>query len=600
MCGIIGFYGRQCLSLDTQYLSLLKHRGPDDAKVIHGENFSFGHSRLSILGLNDGDQPIQDSIGNVLVYNGEIYNCHELQREFLQTNFRSDARILFELLKSQGHRILPRLRGMFAFAFFDRHSKRVLLARDPFGMKPLFYRFKDSVLFFSSELKAMQPLEIDWNNFEEFLYFSNPLPGQTLYRDIHELKPGEYLTCDGHRLDHARYFRLWKIIEHPFESTTTFSEAMENTLKSHILSDVPVGLLLSSGVDSSSLALAASKANVNLSTFTMAYADPEFDESLQARKLAEHLKLEYLLIPFGSDNLREELEEALAKMDQPFGDPSFLPTYQLSRAVSKITKVVLGGDGGDELFFGYPTFQAEAYHQKLPTFLRGLFYRLAGSLGRTSTSRVDLREKMLRFSWGQNLETLERHSRFMCSGMPSFYSQNFYESIDSKMKALLKEDGLNQLGPWSETFFYYFRLYLGNLILVKTDRASMANGLEVRCPFLDIDFIQSAFAYPDSGFPVLQAPKQKLRSYLKESIPSHLLNFQKKGFSTPLQKVLPVLENIVCDHHKLHLPSLEHLRATAPYWLYNILVFLYHHPEEQALETLNRAVHKHSYLESAI
>ena len=427
MCGIIGFFGRHCQDLDSRYLPLLKHRGPDDSQVVHGANFSFGHTRLSVLGLDDGDQPIQDSMGNVLVYNGEIYNCHELQKEFLQTNFRSDARILFELLKQHNHRILPRLRGMFAFAFLDGTTKKGLLARDPFGMKPLFFQFKDSVLFFSSEIKAMQPLSIEWDHFEDFLYFSNPLPGETLYRDIKELKPGEYLICNGLRVDPSRYFRLWDIIERPFYKSTAFSDAIKSTLEKHTLSDVPVGLLLSSGVDSSSLALAASKANVNLSTFTMAYADPEFDESLQARKLAEHLKLEYLLIPFGSDNLREELEEALAKMDQPFGDPSFLPTYQLSRAVSKITKVVLGGDGGDELFFGYPTFQAEAYHQKLPTFLRGLFYRLAGSLGRTSTSRVDLREKMLRFSWGQNLETLGRHSRFMCSGIPSFYSQNFYE-----------------------------------------------------------------------------------------------------------------------------------------------------------------------------
>jgi len=592
MCGIIGFFGSPCPELESRYLPLLQHRGPDASGVIHGKNFSFGHTRLSILGLSDGDQPVSDAEGNVLVYNGEIYNCHQLQKEFLPTNFRSDSRILFELLKTQGHRILPRLRGMFAFAYLQGNTNTLLLARDPFGMKPLYVHRSAGVLSFSSELKALGDMGLDWDGFEEYLYFSNPLPGSTLYRNTEEVKAGEYWSFNGKSLCRNRFFQLKEIFETKISAPSELSSALETSLRAHILSDVPVGLLLSGGMDSSSLALAANKTGVPLRAYNLAYEDPDFDESPIASRLADYLGMEMEVIPFSGQSLREELEEALAAMDQPFGDPSFLPTYQLSRSVAKKGKVVLGGDGGDEIFYGYPTFQAEAFLQNTPSFLLPLIYSLSSSMGRVSSARVDLREKMLRFSWGRNLTALQRHSRYMCSGFIGDLPDDFFPAIHKKMKCLLEEEGLGESNFWEPVFFYYFRIYLANLVLVKTDRASMANSLEVRCPFLDVDFIKEVFRYPGSGFPVFEKPKQTLRNYLKDSIPAHLLHFQKKGFSTPLQLILPILEQVLMDRHNLKFPRLHSLQKTAPYWLYNMLVFLYFHPEEQAMERLRLAARR--------
>ncbi|MBT3784350.1 asparagine synthase (glutamine-hydrolyzing) [bacterium] len=588
MCGIIGFFGRRCDELESLFLPLLKHRGPDESNVLHGDDYSFGHTRLSILGIEDGAQPITDSKGNVLVYNGEIYNCHDLQKEHLQTSFRSDAKILFELLKKLGERALPLLKGMFAFAFLKASSRSVILARDPFGMKPLFFSHQDGVLFFSSELKAMKPGEVEWESFYEYLYFSNPLPGRTLYKGIEEIKPAEYLIFSSGKLRRSRYSRLWQLLEHGEPNDLNLGKALERSLSSHLLSDVPVGLLLSGGMDSSSLALASSRSGTTLDSYCLGYSQSDFDESETAKGIADHLQMPFERVSFPQTDLHQEMEEVLLSMDQPFGDPSYLPTYLLTRSVAKNKKVVLGGDGGDEIFYGYPTFQAEAILMRLPKLVLSALYTAFSILGKTSSSRVDFREKILRFSWGRGLDPLSRHSRYMSSAPPGFFSPEFFETLPAKLEILLKEDGLNPEQPWSAVFFYYFRIYLANQVLVKTDRASMANSLEVRCPFLDVDFLKSTFRYPGSHFPLFERPKQALRDYLNSGFPTRLLRFEKKGFATPLGSVLPTLKDILEDRHGITLPSLDRLRIQAPYLLYNVLVFLYFHPEDRAIELLHK------------
>jgi asparagine synthase (glutamine-hydrolysing) len=586
MCGILGFFGSPCEEVETLLLELLHHRGPDDSAVIHNKFGSFGQTRLSILGLEEGVQPITDSLGNILVYNGEIYNCFELQKQFLKTSYGSDSRILFELLKEKGTHILSKLRGMFAFAFYDAQENSLLLSRDALGMKPLYYTRRNEGIFFSSELRPLKPLEPDFERVLEYLFWSRALPGRSLYKDVDEVLAGEWIRFKNGHQERGHFLTLEDILTAGEGKITDLETALAETTSAHLLSDVPVGLLLSGGLDSSSLALTLHLQGVkNLDCYSLGYDNPEFDESREAEALAKYLGFSFHRVPFPERNLKELLQEALGAMDQPFGDPSFIPTYVLTQAVSKEKKVVLGGDGGDEIFFGYAPFLVEGIFPRLGSVGQKLCLTLANFLGKPSRGRVDFAEKLLRFSWGKMGTVLERHSAYMASACPDLHPQKARQNSLLLAKNLaMTEVDLNQ--PWMAVLYFYFRLYLANLVLVKTDRASMANSLEVRCPYLDLDFIAKVFQPPGSGFPVTEKPKKGLRKFLKTHLPKRYLNFKKRGFSTPLQKVLPLMKEIITDKQGKDLGIRNEHFINHPYLMYNILVYLYFHPRESIEEFL--------------
>ncbi len=587
MCGILGVFGAPCDEIES-LISLLQHRGPDECGIIHNEMGSFGQTRLSILGLEEGSQPISDPQGNILVYNGEIYNCLELQKEFLKTDFRSDSRILFELLKKQGTSILKRLRGMFALGFYHSQDKSLILARDSFGMKPLYFTRRSQGILFSSELRPLKPLEPDFARVLEYLFWSRSLPGHSLYKDVDEVLPGEWVAFKGQREDREFFQTMEDILAVSTPKSHDFGTLLGETASAHLLSDVPVGLLLSGGMDSSGIALALHLQGVKtLDCYSLGFLDPEFDESREAEHLARTLGFSFYRVPFPEKNLKETLVEVLDKMDQPFGDPSFIPTYILTKAVSKEKKVVLGGDGGDEIFFGYPTFLVEGILPKLSPIGHRMLLSLAKTIGKPSRGRVGFFEKLLRFSWGKTGSVLERHSAYMASACPDLYPQAARQTSLNFAKTLAQKE-IDLEEPWMAVVYFYFRLYLANLVLVKTDRASMANSLEVRCPYLDLEFISKVFKTPGSGFPFTEKPKAKLRKFLGSHLPPANLNFKKRGFSTPLQTVLPLLKEIISDKQGKDPGIKDEWFSRHPYLSYNILVYLYFHPRESIEEFLRQ------------
>ena len=287
MCGIYGLLGSYEKERVHLYKDLLRHRGPDSSGVYFHKDFAYAHQRLEILGLSEGAQPIHGDGGFALVYNGEIYNCLELQKKYLQSNYRNDGLILFELLKLKGRGIIKELCGMFAFAFYHPHRKEHLLVRDTFGQKPLFFKqLSEEGLEFSSELKQLsQGHSVCRQSAYEFLFYSNPLPGHTLYEGIEELLPGSYLCFRDGEIEKGHYFSLSELFEpahkKPKQNRSEFERSLEQGVMRHLLSDVPVALLLSSGIDSSVLAtVLASLGKQDVHCYSLGFDDDEYDEEL--------------------------------------------------------------------------------------------------------------------------------------------------------------------------------------------------------------------------------------------------------------------------------------------------------------------------------
>jgi asparagine synthase (glutamine-hydrolysing) len=482
---------------------------------------------------------------------------------------------------------------MFAFAFRDANSQTLLLARDPFGMKPLFFQAGTDYLLFASECRALQGFSAftaDLQLINEYLFFGNALPGKTLYDGVFELLPGEYMVVDRNlSRTRGRYFFLGELLSEadgqnrfrPFEY-----QSLGATVIRHMHENIMPGICLSGGLDSGAIAAALREGGYSAAAFSMGFGQSGFDESAQAMKLAAEQGLECRRGSFPDDGqeLSELVAGALSAMDGPFGDPSFVPTCQLSRFVSDYSKVVLSGDGGDEIFYGYPTFAAEFILRRLPLFLRSLLYSAGQKLGRPSAGRVDFLEKIWRLSHGlrQN-ELISRHAAFMSFGPPEFYpASDFFAQCCREIQKQAVDEGFADLNPDGLLFFYYFRIYLANLVLIKTDRASMASSLEVRNPFLDIDFIKNTFRFPPASFPFFHKPKAYLRQYLKNRSNLARFMYKKRGFSVPLGQILPVIAAVIAGKHGFEIPA-SMLQSPHRYFVFNLLSGLYHHPHSREL-----------------
>lgn len=597
MCGILGVLGRLEPALYDE-LQQLHHRGPDQEGVLDLPEIpaSLAHKRLSILGIEEGAQPIVDDQGRALVFNGEIYNCLELQREFeLNESSRSDSLILFELLCRFGVEILPRLRGMFAFCFVDSRRKTGLLVRDPFGMKPLYFRKSGEFLEFASEVRSFAKKgQLCESGVLELLYTMHPSPGSSVFKGVEELLPGQYLFWENGKSEIQFFLSLSEILHWGANQSTgndqDLAKQLKETSQRHLLSDVDVGLLLSGGLDSSSLLLGLHENSQKLDCFSLGFDDPEFDESSLASELANAVGYPFHRIPFEEIDLNK-LDEILSKMDGPFADPSFLPTYLLCEGVSRTHKVVLGGDGGDEIFYGYPTFQAQAILAKLPGWIQSLLMSFGSITGKTSEGRIGFREKIYRLSFAQSENSLERHQAWMGTSHPRYFPEVVRSKMLAKLASQAESEGMDPEDPWDFVFYFYFRFYLASQVLIKSDRASMAHSLELRCPYLDVDFVRACFQKPNSTFPVLQKPKQELRKFYLNRLSKLRMNspsLKKRGFSVPLQKVLPMIEELIRQRHGLDLTPYRKVYSTWPHFAYSCLIFLYHFPSDLVIKELKK------------
>ena len=561
MCGICGLVSLDGGPVDRDLLERMNdrlvHRGPDSAGVFADDGAGLAARRLAIIDLVTGDQPIANEDGSVVVVqNGEIYNYRELRAELAGRGhtFRTqgDTEVLVHLYEEHGLAFAERLRGMFAIAVWDRNARRLVLARDRYGIKPLYYSVQRGSLAFASELKALLVApwierEIDVDALDAYLAFGFVPAPLTIYRGIRKLPQGTLLIWDRGSRD-ARLERYTKPVaesRRPLEATDTATlaeelrERLRDSVAAHLIADVPVGVLLSGGLDSSIIvALAAELSSEPVRTFTVGFEERHFDERGPARLVAERYGTDHheIVVPPDAVSLLPRITEVF---DEPFADDSALPTYLVSELASAHVKVALSGEGGDELFGGYNFYLGHALAPALgqvARMARPLVERLPSSSSKAST--FDWRAK--RFVRSASRPTLERHYAWKTLMPPEERERllvpernGTFGPLDLLSARYAESEGLEDL---ARVMDLDIGVFLVDDMLVKTDRASMAHSLEVRVPILDPVVVDFALALP-SRMKVRALSRRKkylLRKAAQPLLPREILEGEKRGLSIPL------------------------------------------------------------------
>jgi asparagine synthase (glutamine-hydrolysing) len=542
ICGIASTNGSAVADRVAAMSATLVHRGPDSFGEFSDGDVALAARRLSIIDLETGDQPIANEDGTLhVVQNGEIYNYRELRRELERAGHRfrtqGDTEVLLHLYEEQGDRFAERLRGMFAIAIWDARRRRLVLARDRFGIKPLYYRATEGELAFASELRALPRGEIDPDALEAFLAFNSIPAPLTIFREIRKLPPGHLLIWEDGRVDVRRFARPAPIEEiredEEAELVEELRSRLRDSVRAHLVSDVPVGVLLSGGVDSALLAaLAAEESSEALRTFSIGFEERSFDELAGARLVAERYGTQHRELVLRPDAAL--LLPALADaFDEPFADSSALPTYLVSQLAASDVKVALSGEGGDELFGGYYTYAADLLAARV-----GGLARLAGPLVErlpTSTSRASFDYKAKRFVRAAHLPSLERHHGWKEIFSPELRAQltgrsSAFDPVDVLRDRYRETEGADELARLQDVDL---GIYLVDDLLVKTDRASMAHSLEARVPYLDTVVTNLALALPTRHKIRGLSKKVLLRKAATPLLPREIVHGKKRGFSIP-------------------------------------------------------------------
>jgi asparagine synthase (glutamine-hydrolysing) len=541
ICGIASQQGRADLDRVAAMSATLLHRGPDSFGEYADGPVALAARRLSIIDLETGDQPIGNEDGTIhVVQNGEIYNYRELRHEVERAghHFRThgDTEVLLHLYEDHGDAFAARLRGMFAVAIWDGRRRRLVLARDRFGIKPLYYRHAGGELTFASELRALPRGEIDLDALESFLAFNSIPAPQTIFRDVRKLPAGHTLVWEDGRVHVECFARPRPLEVRPDDEAELVEELrarLRDSVRAHLVSDVPVGVLLSGGVDSSLLAaLAAQETGEPLRTFSIGFEERTFDELGDARRVAERYGTRHRELVLRPDAAR--LLPALAEaFDEPFADSSALPTYLVSQLAAEDVKVALSGEGGDELFGGYYTYAADLLAARvggLAQLARPLVERLPSSDARAA---FDYRAK--RFVRAAHLPPLERHH-----GWKEIFSRDAraeltgrrsdFDPVDILRARYAETVGTPELARLQDVDF---GVYLVDDLLVKTDRASMAHSLEARVPYLDSAVTNLALALPTRHKVRGLQKKILLRKAAEPLLPHEIVHGRKRGFSIP-------------------------------------------------------------------
>lgn len=570
MCGICGIIGEHDTTVVEPMLRRLIHRGPDDEGIYHQSGITLGARRLQVIDPAGGHQPIGNETGTVwAVLNGEIYNYRELRKELEQKGHRlstqCDTEIIVHLYEEWGGDAFQRLRGMFAIALWDQKRRTAWLIRDRFGMKPLYYAIRHSQqgkgasVVFSSEIPSLLEALPDWHirmegiaEYLTHLYVPGP---DTIIAGVHQLRPGQAMKVSDGRIEFSHYYRLerevtgtaeWTHKEAAHEVLQTF----EQSVYAHLVSDVPLGLFLSGGLDSASLlALMAKVQQGPIRTFTIGYAHPSdqsYNELAAARFLASHfgtIHSETILQP----NIVSLVENVVAGMGEPFADLSAIPTYLVSQVARQSVTVALSGIGGDELFGGYPRYlglRGATLYQYLPRPLRRQLADWSLSLHEQGTSR-DHRARLKRFLRDGYLPLHEQYRRWT-TFIPAEWDGSLWgEELESMFvhdRPLGPSELLFNLWPSSDptnrAMGVDLQSYLPDDLLRMADRMSMVHSLELRVPFCDHLLVAGALRIsPKMRFSGWQL-KGFMRQMLKGLLPNQILSAPKQGFMVPMARWL--------------------------------------------------------------
>ena len=560
MCGICGIVGpapvdRGVLGRMTR---ALEHRGPDDegfhvAEYEDGTAVGLGFRRLSIIDLATGNQPIGNEDGSLqVVLNGEIYNYRELRAVLVKHGHRfatnADTEVIVHLYEEFGARCVERLNGMFAFALWDEKDRRLLLARDRFGKKPLYYADLGDALLFGSELKALLqhpscPRELDFASLSRYLALEYVPTPRAIFEGVSKLPGGHYLLWREGRTSIEQYWDL--SFEHDGDKRSDeeyveeFRRLFRESVRRRLVSDVPLGAFLSGGIDSSSVVAMMSEALPAgaVQTFSIGFEEPSFDESSHARSVAEHFGVDHHEEVFSQETMLALLPTVTEFLDEPFADPSILPTYLLSRHTRESVTVALGGDGSDELLAGYPTFPADRFARLYP-LPRALNERVVIPLADrlpVSTKNFSPDFKLKRFLRGAGSPASERHATWLGAFTPSeqeaLLTRPAADPLEEQRRAFEGAPTTNRL---ERLLYVYAKTYLQDDILTKVDRASMACSLEVRAPFLDVDLVEFLGRVPARLKLRGLDTKHLLKRAMADILPPGIAKRPKKGFGIPV------------------------------------------------------------------
>lgn len=559
MCGIVGTSGNSDelpLMMDA-----IRHRGPDDSGFLKIDGVQFGFRRLSIVDLAGGHQPFYDSSGIMCVVNGEIYNHKTLRKDLQDLGHKfkseSDGEAVLYAYKEWGEQAFSKLEGMFGLAIYDSRTKDLYLARDPLGKKPVYWAYdKLTGFFFASELKAIlqsssysQP-DIDIDSVSSyFISDSVPTP-RTIFKGIYKLAPGSYLK---YSKGAPTLTSFWLPTPESQKRANSFDEAVLNaeveltqSVSQRLMADVPIGVFLSSGVDSMAVASIASKLSPNrLDSFTLAFQDNSYDESNAAAVFAEQCGFRHHQIDVSEDIMVDQLHKQALIFDEPLNDPAALVQLSLAEAASAHIKVALTGDGGDELFWGYRHVNA---HQVLSRFPNRAVRELKhlsklAQLFPDKGGYFSFAFKAQRMARGfEALDWVERDMRWRGAVTPEDVSELL--TLDST--EILELERLRSIvgnASWAKTemdkwSWLYIRSYLLDTVLVKVDRATMAHGVEARSPLLDQNFVNYALSIPGEFKTGKYGNKQIMRSVLSRQLPVALPASSKHGMGIPVTSLL--------------------------------------------------------------
>jgi asparagine synthase (glutamine-hydrolysing) len=522
MCGIYGYFHRHKQQLAPAILEKMGasifHRGPDDGGLFVGDGVALGNRRLSIIDIEGGKQPFYSEDGNiVVVQNGEIYNYLELADElksegvFCQTN--SDTEVILRLYERHGMSFISKLNGMFSISIYDKRQDALYLIRDRLGVKPLYYYDDGDLFVFASEiksiLKADVPRQVDVQALNSYLTFNYVLPPSTLFQGIYHVLPGSYVKITTNGMENKTWWDLSSFETDCLKSEqqwiTEFNDILLDSVKLRLRADVPCGAFLSGGVDSSTIVGLIDRLGKKIKSFCIGFSEPRFDESKYAEFAAKKFNTQHYLEVAKQDML--ELWPMVTYFcDQPHGDVSFMPTYVVSKLASKHLKVVLTGDGGDELFAGYDKYKDFFDANDVDLYTNSEFYH-------NYFSGIGL------FSAETKAKLLKNYDH------ENDLSYGLYES---EMKKVAHMDRINQ------ALYFDCKCLLPGNNLVKPDRMGMAASIEARTPFLDYRMVELAFAMP-GGYKLHNGETKYIyKKAVRELIGDELLNRKKQMFTVPI------------------------------------------------------------------
>ena len=552
MCGIFGAIARRDAPLRhpeaiARMAAALRHRGPDGECIVGHEHARIGARRLAIMDLTTGDQPFQSPDGKIwMVCNGEIYNASDLRREATgwRYPFRSkgDIETIVPFYERFGAGAVDRLEGMFGLAVWDDARKRLVLARDRAGEKPLFWTELDGELRFASEIQALlefpdQPRRVNRKALSMYRALGYVPAPYTMFDGIHKLPPASLLLAEGGRTEVRSYWSAASAASEPsrlaFENTSELRDTLLRAVKRELMSDVPLGVFTSGGLDSSFLVAAAARAmpGERIHTYAVRFTEPGYDESAYAEAVTHQIATVHHVVTADDESLGRALDVVSRSLAEPLGDPAVLPTWLLAQAAREHVKVILSGEGADELFGGYPTYLGHKFAdrwQRLPAAFRSAV-RWAVDRWPSSTGKMTLEYMLKQFFSATERPWLERHLTWL--GAVAI-EEDVLDELAYKLDRLPDDDPLNRV------MWFDFLTYLPDDLLVKVDRATMLASVEARAPFLDREVMELALPAPSR----LKVRGLTTKAILKEAarglVPDAVINRQKRGLSVPVARWL--------------------------------------------------------------